>query len=90
MKKDKYKTTDFGFKEPAIYKIVVLGGMDSQYVNQLWGLQATVLKKKGEKSITTLIGQINDQSALSGILTMINDRQLIVVSVNMLSELESA
>ena len=90
MNKDKYKTIDFGFKEPAIYKIVVLGGMDSQYVNQLWGLQATVLKKKGEKSITTLIGQINDQSALSGILTMINDMHMTVISVNMLSEIEES
>ena len=85
---DKHKAIDLGFTKAAIYKIVVQGELDAAWCEQLWGLQANVKRGKGEKPITTIIGQINDQSALSGILTQINDMHMLVISVNMLSEIE--
>ena len=87
---DKYNTIDFSFIKAAIYKIVVQGEIDQKMSDRMMGLQASVHNRKDKGSITTLIGQINDQSALSGILTMINDMHMTVISVNMLSELESA
>ena len=88
MKAKHYTSIDLDFKKAAIYKIVVQGEIEPDWSDTIWGLQVDVLKQKGMKSITSLIGRINDQSALSGILTMLNDMHMIVVSVNMLSEVE--
>ena len=85
---DKQKAIDLGFTKAAIYKIVVQGELDVAWCERLWGLQANVKREKGEKPITTIIGQINDQSALSGILTTLNDMHISVISVNLLSEIE--
>lgn len=90
MRTDKYNTIDFSFKKAAIYKIVVQGEIDQEWLDQMMGLQVNIHKRKDKGSITTLIGQIHDQSALSGILTMINDMHMTVISVNMLSEIEES
>ncbi len=80
---------EFSFRKPAIYKIVVQGEIDAEWSDRLWGLQVNISKAKNGKPITSLVGQINDQSALSGILTTLNDMHMTVISVNMLSEIES-
>ena len=80
---------DINFKEPAIYKIIVQGEIDRNRSDLISGLQITVQKVAGKKPITSLIGRIDDQSALSGILTMLNDMHLTVISVNMLSEIDN-
>lgn len=84
MKLDNY------FKNAAIYKIVVQGELNAEWPLLSWGLQVNVQKGKGQKPITSLVGQINDQSALSGILNKLYDLHFTVISVNMLSEMESA
>ena len=84
MKSDNY------FKNAAIYKIVVQGELNAEWPIQSWGLQVNVQKVKGKKTITSLVGQINDQSALSGILNKLYDIHMTVISVNMLSEIENA
>ena len=88
--KDKYNTIDFSFRKAAIYKIVVQGEIDQEWSDRMIGLQVSVLKRKDKGSIATLIGQINDQSALSGILTCLNDKHMTVISVNMLSEIDES
>lgn len=87
---NKYKALDFNFKDAAIYKIVVRGEIATDRSDRFWGLQVNVQKGKDQKSISFLVGQIADQSALSGILTRLNDLHMTVISVNMLSEIESA
>jgi hypothetical protein len=76
------------FTKPAIYKIVVHGDIDGESAMRLWGLQVSTTKGKNQKIITTLVGMINDQSQLSGILNTLYDRHMTVISVNMLSETE--
>jgi len=83
-----YSTQEFNFKEPAVYKIVVQGVIDPQWTETNWGLQVSVSKGKGSQSITSMVGQINDQAALSGILSMLYDMHMTVISVNMLIEIE--
>lgn len=84
------KTHDSIFRKAAIYKIVVQGEIDSGWPIQLWGLQVNVQKINGKMPISVLVGQINDQAALSGVLNKLYDMHLTVISVNMLSEIENA
>ena len=85
----KYNKREINFKDPAIYRIVIQGSIDPQWSDPHWGLQVNISKSKDGKSITSMVGRINDQSALAGILSMLYDMQMTVISVNMLSEIES-
>ena len=87
MKKDKHKQVNF--KKEAIYKIVVDGTLNENYSDSLRGMQIQVIRKEGRRPFTTLIGEIRDQAALSGILNSLYDMQFTVISVNMLSEIEN-
>ncbi len=82
-------TKVFSFEKAAIYKIVIQGEIDLEWSNHVMGLQVNVSRVRGKDSVTTLIGQINDQSALSGILTTLNDLHMTVISVNMLTDIEN-
>ncbi len=79
---------DFDFKTAAAYRIVVQGKIDAERAESLLGLQATIKKINNQKFISMLVGQINDQAALSGILNMLYEMHMTVISVNMLSEIE--
>lgn len=86
MKPDKKK--QINFKKKAIYKIVVDGILSEDYSNRFADMQLKVIREKGQRSSTVLVGEIKDQSALSGILNSLYDMQFTVISVNMLSEME--
>ncbi len=81
------KSKGFHFKRSAIYKIVVEGELDENWSERL-GLQITIEKKAREKPYSYLIGKIADQAALSGILNLLYDMHMTVISVNMLTDLE--
>jgi len=83
------KNKDINFKKEAIYKIVVDGILSEDYSNSFTGMQINVIRKEAQRPISTLIGEIKDQSALSGVLNSLYDMQFTVISVNMLSEMES-
>ena len=82
------KFLDYSFTKPAIYKIVVQGKIDNKLSDILLDLQINVEKADGQKYYSTLIGKINDQAALSGIMNTIYNMHITVISVNMLSEIE--
>ena len=77
---------EFSFRMPAVYKIIVKGELDGSWSERLGGLQINVDRSKDKKPITLLIGQINDQSALSGILTALYDFHFPIISVNLLND----
>ena len=79
---------EINFTGPAIYKIVIMGELEQQTAEQYWGMKITRSKKEGNKTITTMIGMINDQSELSGILISLHDMHFTVISVNMLTEVD--
>ena len=85
------KTTpaEFSFQKPAVYKIKVQGEIIGSLANKLGGLQINVDRAKDYKSETVLIGQINDQAALSGILTTLYDFHLPIISVSILHDSQS-
>jgi len=82
------KDLEYNFTSPAIYKIVVQGRIGNELSDSMVSLQINIEKGEGKKSISTLIGEINDQAALSGLLNMLYDMHITVISVNMLSEIK--
>ena len=78
--------SNFSFIKPAMYKIEVHGDMNASWTEKLGGLQITVERRGSKSPISTLIGQINDQSALSGVLTTLYENHLTIISVNMLKD----
>lgn len=85
-KTEKYKSLNANFKKAAIYKITVQGAIDAKWSERLWGLQVNI--EDENRQISTLVGQINDQAALSGILNALYEMHTIVISVNMLSDIK--
>ena len=77
---------EFSFRKPAVYRIIVQGELDESWSEKLGGLQINVDRSNDKKPITVLIGQINDQSALSGVLTALHDFHFPIISVNLLND----
>jgi hypothetical protein len=77
---------DYNFKKPAVYKIVVQGEIDDCWADRLFDMQINVERQKGKQSISSIVGEITDQSALSGILNTLYELQMTVISVKMLTE----
>ena len=76
--------SEFSFQKPATYQIKVEGVLDGNWNKKLQGLKISTEKSLSGKSISVLTGNINDQSALSGLLTMLYDYNMTILSVNML------
>ena len=79
---------EFKFHSPAVYKIKVGGVLSDSLSERLGGLQINVVHPKGEDPVTILIGRINDQAALSGVLNTLYDNHMPIISVNMLNDKE--
>ncbi len=76
------------FKKAAIYKIVVEGTLNESLSDRYRGMQITVERKKEKTPVSILVGEIRDQSALSGILNTLYEMHMTVISVNMLKDVE--
>ena len=75
---------EFSFQNPAMYKIKVQGELKESWSEKLQGLQINIERSLGKKPVSVLIGQINDQSALSGVLNALYDYNMTIISVRML------
>ena len=62
---------------PAIYQICVEGTLASEWSKRLAGMRIT----PADESRTMLVGRLNDQAALSGVLTALYELHLPVYSV---------
>ena len=69
---------------PATYRICVIGGLESDYVERLWGMTSTLLEQAGEPDQTALVGEVADQAALVGIINALYNSGHTVVSVERL------
>ena len=79
------ENNSLGFKKEAMYKIVVDGLLDDNWSDTFEGMQI-IIEQKEVRTVSSLIGVIKDQSALSGILNNLHDLHFTVISVNMLTE----
>jgi haloalkane dehalogenase len=76
----------YTFDKPAVYRIRVEGTLDESWSSRLSGMQIVHDENKKKKKITILFGYLQDQSALSGVLTSLNDLGLPILSVECVSE----
>lgn len=75
---------------PARYRIRVQGTLDESLSNRLGGLCIWPSGTDVETSVTTLEGQVVDQSALSGILNFLIDLGFPLLSVECLEIKQAA
>ena len=85
MTPDKTKA-EFSFTKPAVYKIRVKGVLSANCSDILGEMQISVKQSSGKESESILIGQINDQSALAGVLNTLYEFHHTIISVNALRE----
>jgi hypothetical protein len=64
----------------------VEGEIDNSWSDNFLGMQVKAHKKEGNITFTSLIGEIRDQSALSGLLNNLYEMHLTIMSVNILSD----
>ena len=75
---------EFSFQKSAMYKIKVQGELKESWSEKLQGLQINVERSPAKKPVSILIGQINDQSALTGVLNALYEYNMTILSVHML------
>ena len=73
---------DFGFKKNAIYNIVVKGRIEESWSENILGMQLSVDNSKKNLNFSSLIGEIRDQNALSGVLNTLCEMHMTVVAVH--------
>lgn len=71
----------FLFDNPAIYQICVQGVIASGWADRLEGMALSVSHPVDAPPVTTLVGELVDQAALTGVLNTLYNMHLPVLSV---------
>ncbi len=74
------------FEAPAPYRIRVQGHLDDSWSERLGGMVITRAYTENTQPMTILIGQLNDQAALSGVMNALYNEHLSVFTVELLDE----
>ncbi len=72
--------------QPAVYKIQVQGRLKESWTRWFDGMEIIVNSEPGVVTITTLTGEVADQSALHGVLNRIRDLNIPLISVERIVE----
>ena len=72
------------FDIPARYRITVQGRIDSTMSDLLGGMKISPDTMEAGRTVTTLSGELVDQAALAGVLNMLYELHLTVLSVKRL------
>jgi hypothetical protein len=83
--KDVLPPSHSGFDRPATYRIGVQGRVPPRWRDRLEGMAITECSAEAEAPVTTLVGELDDQAALAGVLNTLIELHLSVVSVERLS-----
>ena len=76
----------FKLETPATYRIRVQGKLDEHWSDELGGMAITTTAWADRLPVTTLIGHLSDQAALSGVLNTLYEMHLPLLSVENLDE----
>lgn len=76
------------FDAPATYKIRVQGTIAANWSDRLEGMVISVAHAEDGPPVTTLVGRLTDQSALTGVLNTLYDLHLPVLSVERMADEE--
>ncbi len=72
--------------EPATYRIRIQGTLDQSWSDYIGDMNISVETGTSERPITTLTGELLDQAALAGVLTLLYDLGFPLLSVEYLDE----
>ena len=70
--------------EPATYRILVTGCLESELAERLWGMTSSPVEMIGEPEQTVLVGEVVDQAALVGIINALYNFGHTIVSIERL------
>ena len=71
---------------PATYRIRVQGRLDDTWADRLGGMVITADTAADKPPVTTLVGHMTDQAALSGVLNTLYELHLPLLSVENMDE----
>jgi hypothetical protein len=77
---------EFGFGDPASYRIVIQGLLSKDWSDRLAGLAITTTNPEIDPPRTVLEGWIHDQAELNGVLTTLYELHLPLLSVEKLND----
>ncbi len=69
---------------PATYRVCVQGRLDPHWADLLGGMNITEVRQTERDVETILVGRLEDQAALAGLLNSLYELQLPVVSMQCL------
>jgi hypothetical protein len=69
------------FDRPGLYQIRVVGELDECWLTHLEGLQISTSRWHNYSPVTEITGQLADQTALSGLLDLLNDLGRVILTV---------
>lgn len=67
------RVTDFRCSQPAYYRIDVHGTLDARWLCDYTDLRVERIADVSDGALTRLSGELTDQSALLGLLILLND-----------------
>jgi hypothetical protein len=73
------------YDRPATYQISVMGRLDPNWSKRLDGMRITSTQEGSNPVITTLEGEVTDQAALAGILNMLYELHMPILSLKWLN-----
>lgn len=74
------------FDNPATYQIIVQGRIDPIWSDRLEGMLIYLNTVEKNSCTTMLVGELSDQAALAGVLNILYEMQLPVLSVKRLEK----
>jgi len=77
---------EFKIDTPATYRIRVQGHIDSNWSELIGEMSIMTNSPTGGSAVTSLVGHLVDQAALSGVLKALYDLRIPVLSVENLDE----
>lgn len=77
---------DLKLTSPATYRIRVQGRLENSWADRVAGMAVTVESSAVQSGVSTLVGHLPDQAALSGVLNTLYDLHLPLLSVENLDE----
>ena len=74
----------YEFDRPGNYRIRVRGFLDESWSERLGGMYITTCNRGDRKTVVTLVGRMQDQAELSGVLNTLYELHLPLLSVEYL------
>ena len=79
------ESVTYAFDQPGNYRIRVLGFLDKSWTERLGGMRISQCEAEDQKQpVTELIGIMQDQAELSGLLNTLYELHLTLISVKYL------